>query len=49
MFTIRLSNGKEASFEKASELADWYQKEKRANLSSEKARKKEQPKKEKSE
>lgn len=44
MFSIRLANGKEASFEHASDLADWYQKEKRAAISSEKAKQKQQQK-----
>lgn len=39
MFTLRLANGKESSFESASDLANWYQKEKRASLSSAKATK----------
>ena len=44
MFSIILANGKSASFEHASDLADWYQKEKRAAISSSKAKKKEQQK-----
>lgn len=47
MFSIRLANGKEASFEHASELADWYQKEKRAMISSNKSKKKDKEQKEK--
>jgi len=39
VFTLKLANGKEASFESASDLANWYQKEKRASLSSTKANK----------
>lgn len=45
-FSIKLANGKESRFEKASDLADWYHKEKRAALSVDDVKKKSKKKKE---
>lgn len=45
MFSIKLSNGKEACFNTGAELADWYHKEKRAALSVDDVRKKDRAKK----
>lgn len=44
MFTLKLANGKEASFENASDLSDWYNKEKRAALVSDKSKDKKKDK-----